>query len=141
MTAALTILWVPVALAAPVRKSKDLHPGSGYGALGVESIGNFILWVMWLVGGAIATVCLLLIARPHERIAHRIFYCKNKWPTREIAGHEEDGHILITIVAFSWICFGVLTFIKFLVGMQYAALKGGAEAAHGPIQEKRPGTA
>ncbi|KAL5525448.1 hypothetical protein ACEPAF_9318 [Sanghuangporus sanghuang] len=120
VTAALTILWIPVAIVAPVRKSKDLLPGSGYGTLGIETCGNFVLWVMWLVGGAIAT---------------------NKWPTRAIAGSGKDGHILITIVAFSWLCFGALTIVKFLTGLHYATLKGGEDAAHSPIQEKRPGTA
>ncbi|KAL5520173.1 hypothetical protein ACEPAG_9386 [Sanghuangporus baumii] len=120
VTAALTILWIPVAIVAPVRKSKDLLPGSGYRIFGIETCGNFILWVMWLVGGAIAT---------------------NKWPTRAIAGPGRDGHILITIVAFSWLCFSTLTIVKFLTGLHYATLRGGEDSAHGPIQEKRSGTA
>lgn len=56
VTAALTIFWIPVAAAVNARKSKDIVPGTSYTLLNVEGVGNFILWVMWLVGAAIATV-------------------------------------------------------------------------------------
>lgn len=116
VTAALTILWIPVAGVVNARKSKELAPGSSYSLLNIEAVGNFVLWVMWLVGGAIVT---------------------HKFPTKAVAGTGSAGHILITLVAFSWISFGLLTFASVFIAMHGAALYGGAEASHSPLREKR----
>lgn len=67
---------------------------------------------MWLVGAAIAT---------------------HNWPTRLFAGPGEQGHILLTIVAFAWLNFIALTLAAVFQLMQLAALKAGVAV---PVVEK-----
>lgn len=63
VTSILTILWVPVTLL--FHRSAGGVGGTGTGAGTAlsprhgETGGNLILWIMWLVGAAIATVCHL----------------------------------------------------------------------------------
>ncbi|KAH8103751.1 hypothetical protein DFH11DRAFT_1692428 [Phellopilus nigrolimitatus] len=115
VTAALTLIWIPITVFAHVRKAKSLHGGSGYAPLHGESAGNFVVWVMYLVGGAIAT---------------------HKWPSPAFAGAGKEGHVLLSIVAFAWIPFGVLSLVKVFTLMQYAALKAESHSSHAPINEK-----
>ncbi|OCB90923.1 hypothetical protein A7U60_g1833 [Sanghuangporus baumii] len=63
---------------------------------------NSIIWVMWLVGAAIAT---------HE------------WPTRASAGPGEQGRILITTVGLAWSAFGTLTLARYLAVLEISARK------------------
>ncbi|KAI5117620.1 hypothetical protein M0805_001220 [Coniferiporia weirii] len=105
VTAALTLLWLPISGLAHLRKARDLS--SGLGPLRGESAGNFVLWVMWLVGAAIAT---------------------NKWPNKTLAGTGKEAHLLLGIVAFAWLPFAALSLAKVFVLMQYAAY--GASSAH-----------
>ncbi|KAL5520180.1 hypothetical protein ACEPAG_9393 [Sanghuangporus baumii] len=63
---------------------------------------NSIIWLMWLVGAAIAT---------------------HKWPTRASAGSGEQGRIVITIVALAWSCFGTLTLARYLAVLEVSARK------------------
>ncbi|KAL5520179.1 hypothetical protein ACEPAG_9392 [Sanghuangporus baumii] len=118
VTSILTITWIPVILLTlrgilgPSRKR--------LGFLHRESSRNLILWIMWLVGGAIAT---------------------HKWPRRSFAGPGKQGRILTTIIAFAWIEFGLLTLVKVFSAMEYAAKNasggGGLGSAH--AREKSTG--
>ena len=126
----LTILWVPVTLlfhrTAPgvggsgTTGRRGFGGGGLYGGLHHESSGNFVLWVMWLVGAAIA--------------AHT-------WPTRAIAGPGKEGRILITIVALAFVEFGLMTLAKVAALMEYAALGARGGAGVGTTSEKTAGNA
>ena len=111
VVSALTLLWVPISILVHRRRVLELRPGGGYAPLHTEGGGNFVLWVMWLVGAAIAT---------------------HNWPTKLYAGPGEQGHILLTIVAFAWLNFIALTFAKVFQLMQFAALRAG----EAPVVEK-----
>ncbi|EJD05296.1 uncharacterized protein FOMMEDRAFT_18889 [Fomitiporia mediterranea MF3/22] len=112
----LTIIWVPITTFLHVFKSKSLSAGEGYKPLHFESAGNTILWIMWLIEAAIAT---------------------HKWPTRAFTGSGRDGHVLLTLVAFAWINFGLLSLAKVVVATHYAYLRGAAGTAGATHHEKR----
>ena len=142
----MTILWIPVAAAVNARKSKDIVPGTSYTLLNVEGVGNFVLWVMWLVGAAIATVSgfnLYLINHICICLLTRCLFIslQHKWPTKVLAVAGRSGHILISLVAFSWISFGVLTLASVFIALHGAALYGGVEVSHAPLREKRESSA
>lgn len=107
VTSALTLLWVPFAAFVGLRNTT-----SRFGGLHHELGGGFVLWVMWLIESAIAT---------------------NKWPTRTfaraVAEDKKQGNILITIVAFGWLAFSVLSIVKVFLAMHYAHVAAGAPAA------------
>ncbi|KAH8110948.1 hypothetical protein DFH11DRAFT_1513714 [Phellopilus nigrolimitatus] len=115
VTSALTLLWIPVTVFAHLRGSRNAE-SSGFAPLHGESGGNFVLWVLWLVGGAIIT---------------------HKFPNATLAGGGKEGHILLTIVAFAWIAFSALSLGKIFVLLQYATLKAeGAGTAETRKSEK-----
>lgn len=116
VTSILTILWVPLTLlfhrtARGVNNNHNNTAGTTthsrigsrghYGGLHHESSGNFVLWVMWLVGAAIAV---------------------HQFPNRLAAGPGKEGRILITIIALAFVEFGLMTLAKVLALMEYAAL-------------------
>ncbi|KAL5479113.1 hypothetical protein ACEPAI_2401 [Sanghuangporus weigelae] len=103
VTSILTITLIPVIL---LTLRGILRPSrKRLGFLHSESVRNLILWIMWLVGGAIAT---------------------HKWPRRSFAGPGKQGRILTTIIAFAWIEFGLLTLVKVFSAMEYAAKNAGS---------------
>ncbi|KAJ7642186.1 hypothetical protein FB45DRAFT_739239 [Roridomyces roridus] len=95
-TSILTIIWVPLAIVFHRRSSS-----SRFGGLHFESIGTFVLWTMWLVGGAIAT---------------------HRWPNRTVVGPGHRAHILLAAVAFSLTSFGIFTLVAASLLMEYSAL-------------------
>ncbi|KAL5525440.1 hypothetical protein ACEPAF_9310 [Sanghuangporus sanghuang] len=115
VTSILTITWIPLILLSlrgilgPSRKRLGFLHG--------ESARNLILWIMWLVGGAIAT---------------------HKWPKRSLAGPGKQGRILTTIIAFAWIEFGLFTLVKVFAAMEYAAknASGGGAGGLGPTHAR-----
>ncbi|KAJ7848923.1 hypothetical protein B0H14DRAFT_2766287 [Mycena olivaceomarginata] len=120
VTSILTLFWVPLTLLfhrrAPgidnVHNNVDGNLRGNrhrYGGLHHESSGNLVLWIMWLVGAAIA--------------AHR-------WPTRGAVGFGRNADILITLVALALVEFGLMTLVKVLALMEYSAL--GASGLGGP---------
>ncbi|EJD06316.1 uncharacterized protein FOMMEDRAFT_165160 [Fomitiporia mediterranea MF3/22] len=119
----LTIIWAPLTLifhrSAPNSTgSTSTSRSGGLGFLHGETTGNFIIWVLWLVGAAIAT---------------------HNWPTRAIAGPGKQGRILITIVALAWVAFSLLTLAKIGAMMEYSArnaIGGGAGFSNGYGREK-----
>ncbi|THH05654.1 hypothetical protein EW145_g4638 [Phellinidium pouzarii] len=130
VTSLLTLLWVPFTLLFH-RSAGTVGSGAGSSSgrsrvspLHAETGGNSILWLMWLVGGSIAT---------------------HKWPNRILAGFGKQGSVLLAIVALAWIAFGLLTLAKMFGMMEYAAaraLDGGAGIAgrDKPVQGAGPGT-
>ncbi|KAJ7799678.1 hypothetical protein B0H14DRAFT_3885965 [Mycena olivaceomarginata] len=111
VTSILTLFWVPLTLLfhrrAPgidnVHNNVDGNLRGNrhrYGGLHHESSGNLVLWIMWLVGAAIA--------------AHR-------WPTRRAVGFGRQADILITLVALALVEFGLMTLVKVLALMEYSA--------------------
>lgn len=48
---------------------------------------------------------------------------------------------MISLVAFSWISFGVLTLASVFIALHGAALYGGVEVSHAPLREKRESSA
>ncbi|KAF7377961.1 hypothetical protein MSAN_00220000 [Mycena sanguinolenta] len=120
VTSILTLLWVPVTLIFH-RRAPDLDGnlntrGHGrFGGLHHESSGNIVLWIMWLVGAAIA--------------AHR-------WPTRLFTGFGRQGDILLALVAIAFVEFGLMTLVKVLALMEYSALGVSGYAGPGARTEK-----
>lgn len=57
VTSILTILWVPVTLL--FHRSAGAGTGTALSPRHGETGGNLVLWIMWLVGAAIATVSRL----------------------------------------------------------------------------------
>ena len=103
VTSILTIIWVPVTFIfhrGLFRSESTSNKRLGF--LHGETARSLILWIMWLVGGAIAT---------------------NKWPNRAYAGPGKQGSILLTIIAFAWMIFGFLTIAKVFSAMEYAAIR------------------
>ncbi|KAK7045196.1 hypothetical protein R3P38DRAFT_2882989 [Favolaschia claudopus] len=133
VTSILTILWVPLTLifhrSAPGLDTRNTAPGTAntphsrfpgrFGGLHHESSGNIVLWIMWLVGAAIA--------------AHT-------WPTHAAAGFTHQGRILLAIVGVAFTVFGLLTLAKVLALMEYSAIGvstyGGPGAGHATRPEK-----
>ncbi|KAF8215424.1 hypothetical protein K438DRAFT_1660174 [Mycena galopus ATCC 62051] len=122
VTSIFTLFWVPLTLIfhrrAPgladrngpaVANGHNVRGGSRFGGLHHESSGNIVLWVMWLVGAAIA--------------AHH-------WPNRSAAGFGRPGSIILAIVALAFVEFGLLTLVKVLALMEYSAL--GVSSYGGP---------
>ncbi|KAL5525441.1 hypothetical protein ACEPAF_9311 [Sanghuangporus sanghuang] len=115
----LTILWAPLTLL--LHRSALGSAGAtgtqrrGFGFLHGETSGNLILWIMWLVGAAIAT---------------------NHWPTRALAGPGKQGRILTTIIALAWVEFALLTLAKMFAAMEYAALNSAGGAGSGYARDK-----
>ncbi|KAJ6540287.1 hypothetical protein B0H19DRAFT_959872 [Mycena capillaripes] len=119
VTSILTLFWVPLTLIfhrrAPGLANRNGHAvanghgGSRFGGLHHESSGNIVLWIMWLVGAAIAA---------------------NRWPNRSATGLGRQGSILIAIVALAFVDFGLLTLVKVLALMEYSAL--GVSSYGGP---------
>ncbi|THH06998.1 hypothetical protein EW145_g3691 [Phellinidium pouzarii] len=103
VTAALTLIWLPASVFMHLMKARELGAAgnTGYAPLHGETGGNFILWVLWIVGAAFST---------------------HKWPNSALAGTGKSGHILLSIVAFAWLAFIALTLAKIFTAMQYAAL-------------------
>jgi len=110
VTSILVILFTPIAMFAALaaRRSRAI-------ALSGELLTNAIIWVMLLVGGAIAT---------------------SKWPTRQICEafppvvpnvnvglrtNDKQCNTLITINAFTWLTFTVTTLAGVFGLMQWAA--------------------
>ncbi|KAH8103745.1 hypothetical protein DFH11DRAFT_1520409 [Phellopilus nigrolimitatus] len=126
VTALLTLLWIPFTILFHHRGAgtragdggaANTGAGAGAGArpgfslLHGETFLNLVLWLMWLIGGAIAT---------------------NKWPNSLQTPPGKQGHVLRAIVALAWIAFGLLTLAKALAAMEYAALRArGAGAGVG----------
>ncbi|KAJ7244397.1 hypothetical protein B0H12DRAFT_1022493 [Mycena haematopus] len=128
VTSILTILWVPVTLLfhrrAPAvnnnvnaRGSSRVGGNSRFGGLHHETSGNLVLWIMWLVGAAIA--------------AHR-------WPTRSFVGSGRQADILIALIAIAFVEFGLMTLVKVLALMEYSAL--GVTGLAGPVVGEKNGT-
>ncbi|KAF8218048.1 hypothetical protein K438DRAFT_1747286 [Mycena galopus ATCC 62051] len=120
VTSILTLLWVPVTLIFHRRAPDDLNARGGlgggrFGGLHHESSGNIVLWLMWLVGAAIA--------------AHH-------WPTRTFVGFGRQGDMLLAIVALAFVEFGLLTMVKVLALMEYSALGVSSLAANPGVVEK-----
>ncbi|KAJ6480125.1 hypothetical protein C8R45DRAFT_348334 [Mycena sanguinolenta] len=119
-TSILTLLWVPVTLVFH-RRAPDLNHnlntrGNGrFGGLHHESSGNIVLWIMWLVGAAIA--------------AHR-------WPTRAFTGFGRQGDILLALIAIAFVQFGLMTMVKVLALMEYSAVGVTGLAGPGARAEK-----
>ncbi|THH03164.1 hypothetical protein EW145_g6479 [Phellinidium pouzarii] len=113
VSAVLTLIWIPITSFLHLRKARGLHSdtGAGYAPLHAESGGNIVLWIMWLVDAAIAT---------------------HKWPTRALVGPSspKDAHLLLSLVAFAWISFGVLSLACVFVLMHFAALRAIRAAGH-----------
>ncbi|KAI5115826.1 hypothetical protein M0805_001986 [Coniferiporia weirii] len=121
VTSVLTLLWIPLTMLFH-RAAGTLGSGgnaattgrSRHGSLFGENGGNFVLWVMWLVGAAITT---------------------HHWPNRTLAGSGRQGTVLLTIVAFSWIPFALLTLAMMFISMEHAAVRalntGGAGTGAG----------
>ncbi|KAJ7342658.1 hypothetical protein DFH08DRAFT_783065 [Mycena albidolilacea] len=126
VTSILTLFWVPLTLLfhrrAPgienVHRIDNVHNNidgnirgnrNRFGGLHHESSGNLVLWIMWLVGAAIA--------------AHR-------WPTRGAVGFGRQPDILIALIALAFVEFGLMTLVKVLALMEYSAL--GASGLGGP---------
>jgi len=97
VTSALTLLWVPYAAFSTHRDHAANAPMS---MRRPEPHGNLILWIMWLVGAAIAT---------------------NDFPTAATRGVGKQSRILAAILALSWIAFALFTLIKVVMAMHYAA--------------------
>ncbi|EJD05283.1 uncharacterized protein FOMMEDRAFT_139746 [Fomitiporia mediterranea MF3/22] len=119
----LTIIWAPLTLLFH-RSALNRAGGTstsrfgGFGFLHGETTGNFVIWIMWFIGAAIAT---------------------HNWPTRAIAGPGKQGRILIVIVALAWVAFGLLTLAKVGAMMEYSArnaLGGSAGYSNGYGREK-----
>jgi len=107
VTAVLTMLWVPFAILGLLRRAVS---SMTTGALHTEALGLFVLWVMWLVGSAIAT---------------------NKWPSKAFCGFGKQCNVLIAIVALGWVAFGLLTLIVIAALMHYAAAHAGGTFGRG----------
>jgi hypothetical protein len=115
VTSALTILWVPYA-SWSLNRLRTTN-ANGMTAANPEHHGNFVLWVMWLVGSAIAT---------------------NDWPTAAVRGVGKQSRILAAILAFGWTGFALLTLIGVVGLMHYAAASAvGGTARGGVFGEKR----
>jgi len=110
VTASLTILFAPVIIAQALASRT-----SRFTTLTAEFFITGTLWIMYLVGGAIAT---------------------NKWPSKHICEanpavvknvvfgsvvNSKQCHTLLAIVAFAWISFAALTFAGVVALMQWAA--------------------
>lgn len=93
-TSALTVLWVPWVVHV-ITRTYDYGLVSTF--LG-ETVGLFILFVMWLVGAAIAT-----------SIWGDLSWCHQYLPCR----------VLTTIVAFSWMGF-IVIFVLLLVNLMFS---------------------
>ncbi|KAH8093095.1 hypothetical protein BXZ70DRAFT_439263 [Cristinia sonorae] len=97
---ALTLLWVPFVIHV-------IHRNQDYGYAGTfagELVGQFILFVMWLVGAAIATTTWGDLA-----------WCRSAY---------QQCRILTALVAFAWMGFIVLftlTIISFLLAVSNEA--------------------
>ncbi|TDL19854.1 hypothetical protein BD410DRAFT_791744 [Rickenella mellea] len=103
-TAILTVLWAPIALFMAASKHARLR---------YEMIPLLILWIMWLVETAIAT---------------------NKWPARRFvcpAFASRQCNILFSSIAFSWIAFGLTSFLILFVLMEHAAKRATKRAMEG----------
>jgi hypothetical protein len=155
VTSILTILWIPATIAMLVG-SRAAVGGTGSASSARHPFfphelgGNFILWVMWLVGAAIATVrpisypwtqlflfCLIF------SIASFVSCLQNKWPNRVQTPPGHQGAILRTIVAFAWIPFGLLTLAKVFGAMHHASASstaGTGSAGYG-TEKNAPATA
>jgi len=121
VTSALTILWVPFAAWSLNNLRAASASGTGLTRTHPEPHGNFILWVMWLVGAAIAT---------------------NDWPTAAVRGVGKQSRILAAILAFGWTGFALLTLIFVVTLMHHAAANAvGGTARGGVFGEKRAGGA
>jgi len=129
VTSALTLLWVPIGFHFLSRHrgtvANDAATSSRRPTLSGETSFLTVLWVMWLVGAAIAT---------------------NNWPLLAIAGHNKQGHVLIAIIALSWLAFTLVTLLKVLMLMHYAAANAMGAASAGGLgagvrSEKRAGNA
>lgn len=88
VTSCLTIIGSLGVLAALAARRKGRW---GSKSFGMENIYLFIIWVMFLVGAAVTT---------HKWL--RLKWCR---------GSYKVCRILETIKAFSWICFGLATFL------------------------------
>lgn len=55
------MIWIPIAIFMHVLKSRALKRGAsrGFAPLHGEMLGLWIIWIFWLIGDAIATVCIL----------------------------------------------------------------------------------
>ncbi|KAJ7641926.1 hypothetical protein FB45DRAFT_1126102 [Roridomyces roridus] len=95
-TACLTIIWAPLAIVFHRRSSS-----SRVGGLHFESIGTFVLWCMWLVGGGIAT---------------------HRWPNRAVLGPGHNAHIVLAAVAFGLTSLGIFTLVAISILMEYSAI-------------------
>ncbi|KAK0431734.1 hypothetical protein EV421DRAFT_139550 [Armillaria borealis] len=121
VSACLAIIWAPIAYAPILQifETEYLISLSGILVLGEHSashkssrfrsemLGNFILWVMWLVGAVDTT----------NRIIPGENYCR---PGKQC-------RILTTILAFSWIGWSFLTIIG-TMGLMYYAYSSGQPA-------------
>ncbi|KAJ7641930.1 hypothetical protein FB45DRAFT_1054311 [Roridomyces roridus] len=115
ITSFLTLLWVPLTFFFHRRVPGADTSRDRFGGLHHESLGTLLLWLMWLVGAAIAT---------------------HHWPNRSAVGSGIHADILLAIVAFSWVVFALLTIVGMLAWMEYSvisalAMGSGARQASG----------
>ncbi|EJD46033.1 hypothetical protein AURDEDRAFT_113751 [Auricularia subglabra TFB-10046 SS5] len=113
-TSILTLIWVPIAMfllmavrAAGAVTGANRHAGR-HPRWPHEQFGGWILWILWLVGAAILT---------------------NDFPTKASRGFGRPSRLLSTLIAFSWIAFGLLTIIGILAWMHHANTRGPVAAA------------
>ncbi|KAJ3814913.1 hypothetical protein F5876DRAFT_31858, partial [Lentinula aff. lateritia] len=85
-----------------------------------ESIGFFIIWLMFLVGTAIATV------RKHPPSS------QNYWANLSVCFGVFTCDILTAIVAFAWLCFITMTLIGFST-MLFLARNNGYSSYDEPL--------
>ncbi|SJL05131.1 uncharacterized protein ARMOST_08504 [Armillaria ostoyae] len=104
VSACLAIIWAPIAGILVLGEHSASHKSSRFRS---EMLGNFILWVMWLVGAVDTT----------NRILPGKNYCR---PGKQC-------RILTTILAFSWIGWSFLTIIG-TMGLMYYAYSFGQPA-------------
>ncbi|KAK0449834.1 uncharacterized protein EV420DRAFT_1707012 [Desarmillaria tabescens] len=109
VSACLAIIWAPIAGCLVLRNHNASKCSPQFLS---EMVGNFVLWVMWLVGAVDTT--------------NRIIPGKN-W-----CGPGKQCRILTAILAFSWIGWSFLTIIG-AMSLMYCVYQSAQPA---PIKEK-----
>ena len=82
------------------------RPGMDPAFFGFEMVALTILWVMWLIGGAIVSVRISCLEFP------RLMFVQNRWPRPHLRPcHAEVCNIVSTVIAFSWINWAIVTLL------------------------------